>query len=60
MSDREILVTYVDLPQHGRRKHSRPTLTLSMLRGTDSSFQLVPSMTIVLFIVTALPCQVGL
>ena len=35
-------------------------LTLSTLRGTDSSFQPVPSMTIVLFIVTALPCQVGL
>ena len=35
-------------------------LTLSMPRGTDGSFQPVPSMTIVLFIVTALPCQVGL
>ena len=35
-------------------------LTLSMLRGTDGSFQPVPSMTIVLFVVTALPCQVGL
>ena len=36
------------------------SLTLSMPRGTDSSFQPAPSMTIVLFIVTALPCQVGL
>ena len=35
-------------------------LTLSMLRGTDSSFQPAPGMTIVLFIVTALPHQVGL
>ena len=35
-------------------------LTLSMLRGTDGSFQPVRSMTIVLFIVTALPCQAGL
>ena len=39
---------------------SSATLTLSVLRGTDSSFQPVPSMTIVLFIVTALPHQVGL
>ena len=35
-------------------------LTLSMLRGTDGSFQPVPSMTIVLFIVNKLRCQVGL
>ena len=28
--------------------------------GTDGSFQPTPSMTIVLFIVTALPCQAGL
>ena len=35
-------------------------LTLSMLRGTDGSFQPAPNMTIVLFVVTALPCQVGL
>ena len=34
--------------------------TLSMLWGTDSSFQPAPSVTIVLFIVTTLPCQVGL
>ena len=35
-------------------------LTLSMPSSTDCSFQPAPSMTIVLFIVTALPCQVGL
>ena len=35
-------------------------LTLSALRGTDSSFQPAPSITIALFIVTTLPCQVGL
>ena len=35
-------------------------LTLSTPRGTDGSFQPTPSMTIVLFIVTILPCQVGL
>ena len=35
-------------------------LTLSAPRGTDGSFQPVPSMTIVLFIVNALPHQVGL
>ena len=27
-----------------------------MLRGTDSSFQLAPSVTIILFVVTTLPC----
>ena len=32
-------------------------LTLSTPRGTDGSFQPVPSMTIVLFVVTALPCH---
>ena len=32
----------------------------SMLRGADGSFQPVPIMTIVFFIVTALTCQVGL
>ena len=35
-------------------------LTLSTPRGTDGSFQPAPSMTIVLFIVTALPRQVEL
>ena len=35
-------------------------LTLSALRGTGGSFQPAPSMTIVLFIVTTLPCQAGL
>ena len=35
-------------------------VTLSALRGTDGSFQPVPSVTIVLFVVTALPCQAEL
>ena len=35
-------------------------LTLSTPRGTDGSFQPVTSMSIVLFVVTALPSQVGL
>ena len=35
-------------------------LTLSAHRGTDGSFQPAPSVTIVLFLVTALPRQVGL
>ena len=35
-------------------------LTLSLPRGTDGSFQPALSMTIVLFMATTLPCQVGL
>ena len=35
-------------------------LTLSTPRGTDGSFQPVPGMTIVWFVVTALPHQAGL
>ena len=35
-------------------------LTPNAPRGTDSSFQPAPTMTIVLFIVTALPHQAGL
>ena len=35
-------------------------LTLSTLSSTDRSFQPAPSGTIVLFVVTALLCQVGL
>ena len=35
-------------------------LTLGMPRGTDGSFQPVPIMTIVLFVVTTLSHQVGL
>ena len=35
-------------------------LTFSAPRGTDSSFQPAPSVTIVLFVVTAISYQVGL
>ena len=38
-----------------RRLNSTTLLTLSALRVTDGSFQPVPSVTIVLFVVTALP-----
>ena len=41
-------------------KKKKLLLTPCALRGTDGSFQPVPSMTIVLFIVTVLPCQVAL
>ena len=44
----------------GLQKEYRNRLTLSVPRGTDGSFQPAPNMTIVLFIVTTLPCQVGL
>ena len=43
-----------------RQLQTRIHLTLSALRGTDSSVQPAPSVTIVLFLVTALACQVGL
>ena len=35
-------------------------LTLSAPRGTDGSFQPAPRVTLVLFVVTVLPCQAGL
>ena len=41
-------------------KYMNIELTLSAPSSTDYSFQPAPSMTIVLFIVTTLPCQVGL
>ena len=37
-----------------------PKLTLMVWRGTEGSFKPAPSVTIVLFVVTALPCQAGL
>ena len=55
---RNLLVVHKDKGKITQK--SGVILTLSTPRGTDSSFQPVPNMTIILFIVNALPCQVGL
>ena len=56
----DFCIAWVQANQLGSGQAGMVALTLIVLRGTDGSFQPVPSMTIVLFVVTTLPHQVGL